>query len=195
MLKGKSIGNGIVERAIIFATQAHSGQIRKLGEREEKMPYVVHPIEVGNYLLKKNQDIKYIIAGYLHDVCEDTQKTNQEIEEEFGKDVLEILLKWSEDKNKTWESRKYDTSEKLKRASQEETIFIFADKLNNLEDMYLQKYKLKTLDWGVFHRPKEMQKWYYTLLLERFKTRIKSEEFLRDLRYFEKMYNYVFFEE
>ena len=41
--KDRKDGIEVIEKAIMFATQAHEGQVRKGTDR----PYIVHPLEVG----------------------------------------------------------------------------------------------------------------------------------------------------
>lgn len=54
-----------VEGAIWFATRAHDGQVDKQG-----LPFVLHPVRVGAALWRF--PVEYQIAGFLHDVVEDT---------------------------------------------------------------------------------------------------------------------------
>jgi (p)ppGpp synthase/HD superfamily hydrolase len=57
-----------VEGAIEFATRAHDGQVDKQGS-----PYILHPLRVGARLHEHGD--RYVIAGILHDVVEDTPHT------------------------------------------------------------------------------------------------------------------------
>lgn len=75
-------------KAIVFATAAHAGQFRKV----TNMPYVVHPIRVGGILrtfYPHNGGLE--IAGYLHDIVEDTPFTIKDIETEFGGYVARLV--------------------------------------------------------------------------------------------------------
>jgi (p)ppGpp synthase/HD superfamily hydrolase len=54
-----------VEEALAFAAEAHAGQVDKQG-----LPYILHPARVGASLWRFGED--YVIAGFLHDVVEDT---------------------------------------------------------------------------------------------------------------------------
>ena len=69
----------------IFAREAHDTQRRKSGE-----PYITHPLEAAKLLLKLNPDIITVQACILHDVIEDTPRTEADIEALFGKSVAEI---------------------------------------------------------------------------------------------------------
>ncbi|MHC1684741.1 MAG: GTP pyrophosphokinase [Clostridiaceae bacterium] len=73
----------LLEKAIIIATKAHSGQVDKAGES-----YVLHPIRV--MLKLKSEDEK--IVGVLHDVIEDTQVTYDDLRKEgFSEVIIEAL--------------------------------------------------------------------------------------------------------
>jgi GTP pyrophosphokinase len=71
-----------IKKAISFATVKHSGQTRFDGT-----PYVNHVIHTGKNLAHLGMDTTTIIAGILHDVIEDTETTEEEVEHEFGSDV------------------------------------------------------------------------------------------------------------
>ena len=60
----------IKEKALLLAQTHHSTGIRKYS----KLPYIVHPIQVGTYLdvLAGAGDVA-VAVGYLHDVLEDTK--------------------------------------------------------------------------------------------------------------------------
>jgi GTP pyrophosphokinase len=65
-------------RAYIYARDAHEGQMRKSGD-----PYIIHPVEATDILLSLQPDLHTIQACLLHDVIEDTPRTQQDIEDEF----------------------------------------------------------------------------------------------------------------
>ena len=62
-----------VEGAIEFATRAHDGQVDKQG-----VPYILHPLRVGARLHEFGD--RYVIAGLLHDVVEDTPHTLDDLQ-------------------------------------------------------------------------------------------------------------------
>lgn len=83
------LGNDQVEevyRAYEMAAAAHKGQSRKTGE-----PYIMHPIAVANIIAGMNMDKDSIIAAMLHDVIEDTSMTKENLQEEFGTEVAELV--------------------------------------------------------------------------------------------------------
>ncbi len=154
----------IKEKALIFAIQAHMGQIRK---NEPDKPMIIHPISVGQLLESFGYDDNVIAAGYLHDVIEDTKYTIEDIEKEFGKDIANLVMGASEpDKSLSWEDRKKHTIEETKKLSLRNKLVICADKINNLEDLFLKFEKSGSRDFSAFKRGEESQKWYYTSIYE-----------------------------
>jgi len=79
----------ILRRAILFAAEKHLGQTRN---DKAKTPYIEHPKEVMELLQLASCSIKAMIIAILHDTLEDTNTTEDEIEKEFGNEIL-ILLK------------------------------------------------------------------------------------------------------
>jgi RelA/SpoT family (p)ppGpp synthetase len=73
-------------QALEVALEAHKGQTRKSGE-----PYIVHPILVAAITAKISNDEMMVQAALLHDVVEDTSYTIEDIEREFGVDVVHLV--------------------------------------------------------------------------------------------------------
>ena len=76
----------MIEKAYQVAAEAHKDQKRKSGE-----PYIIHPLCVGIILADLEMDKETIAAGLLHDVVEDTVMTYDEIKEEFGEEVAQLV--------------------------------------------------------------------------------------------------------
>jgi GTP pyrophosphokinase len=76
----------LLRRAYVFSALEHKGQIRHSGE-----PYLVHPLEVADFLAEMKLDVAAVAAGLLHDVVEDTLTTPERIEELFGKEIAHIV--------------------------------------------------------------------------------------------------------
>ena len=154
----------IKEKAKMFAIKAHMGQIRK-GEPDK--PMIIHPISVGQLLESFGYDDYVVAAGYLHDVVEDTKYTIEDIEKEFGKDIATLVMGASEpDKSLSWEDRKRHTIEETKKLPLRNKLVICADKIDNLEDLFLKFEKSGNRDFSAFKRGEELQKWYYTSIYE-----------------------------
>ena len=75
-----------IAKAFDFARAAHEGQKRFSGE-----PYLIHPFHVALTLAQMRFDANTIIAGLLHDVCEDGVATHKDIEKGFGADVAFLV--------------------------------------------------------------------------------------------------------
>jgi GTP pyrophosphokinase len=76
----------LIKRAFEFARDAHTGQKRASGE-----DYIVHPLRVAQILTEMNLDPPTVAAGFLHDVADDTKKTLENIEKEFGKEIAFLV--------------------------------------------------------------------------------------------------------
>ncbi len=72
--------------AYLFGAEAHDGQTRKSGE-----PYIYHPIAVARILAELRMDSKTLVAAILHDVIEDTPTAKEQIANEFGQEVADIV--------------------------------------------------------------------------------------------------------
>ncbi|XP_057450155.1 probable GTP diphosphokinase RSH2, chloroplastic isoform X2 [Lotus japonicus] len=80
-----------VQKAIAFARKAHRGQMRKTGE-----PYLTHCIHTGRILAalvpsSGKRAVDTVVAGILHDVVDDACQSLQDIEAEFGDDVVKLV--------------------------------------------------------------------------------------------------------
>src|ERR671934_2977935 len=76
----------LLRRAYVFSAFEHKGQVRHSGE-----PYLIHPLEVANFLADMKLDAVAIAAGLLHDVVEDTLTTIERIQELFGPEVAHVV--------------------------------------------------------------------------------------------------------
>lgn len=76
----------LINRAYVFAAQAHAGQTRSSGE-----PYLVHPLAVAEILASLKLDELTIATGLLHDTVEDTGVTLEEIRERFGDEIALLV--------------------------------------------------------------------------------------------------------
>lgn len=147
-----------LNKAITFATEKHSGQLRK----STKIPYILHPLEVLQILYSMRADTNLLIAGVLHDTVEDTDTTLDEIREIFGDDVAELVASNSEDKSKTWDERKQHTITELAKADIRVKMLLLADKLSNIRSIAYDYRNIGDELWKRFNAPKEKQAWYYS---------------------------------
>ena len=76
----------LVKRAYRFSELSHRGQQRASGE-----PYVSHPVEVAGLLVDFKMEVTTVTAGLLHDVLEDTETSKDDLTQEFGPEIAELV--------------------------------------------------------------------------------------------------------
>lgn len=75
-----------IQRAYQFGAAGHQGQYRVSGE-----PYICHPLSVAIILAGMRMDRSGLMAAILHDVIEDTPVTKEQLAEQFGSEVAELV--------------------------------------------------------------------------------------------------------
>ncbi|MBR2074039.1 MAG: bifunctional (p)ppGpp synthetase/guanosine-3',5'-bis(diphosphate) 3'-pyrophosphohydrolase, partial [Fibrobacter sp.] len=145
--KNPALNREILENAIVFIAEAHSGQYRKSG-----MPYTEHPYEVAKILADLKQDQATVLAGLLHDVVEDTPHTLSEISEKFGDDtafMVDAVTKITAAQQESKTARKAETYRKLITAMAKDPRVIMikiADRIHNMRTMqYMKPEKRKII--------------------------------------------------
>lgn len=149
-------------KALEYATNAHSGQTRKVSGTL----YIAHPIRVAKTLEEAGFSVKVVVAGFLHDVVEDTKMTNQDLQDVFGMEVAELVAAHTEDKTKSWEERKQHTINTVANSSLEVKALIAADKLDNLRSLIEDYNRIGENVWSYFKRGYEDQKWYHNSIAD-----------------------------
>lgn len=155
----------LMDRAIIFATRAHSGTYRK----GTNIPYIVHPIEAAAIVATMTDDPDVIAAAVLHDVVEDTDATVDEIRLFFNDRIANLVEAESENKRRdlppqeTWMLRKMETLDFLRtRADREAKILALADKLSNMRAIHRDQKSVGDKLWERFNeKRKEKHGWMY----------------------------------
>ena len=84
--KIKRFDSKLIMRAYEYAVGHHGDQLRKSGE-----PYIIHPLNVAYILAEIGLDDPSICAALLHDVVEDTEVTHEDIVNEFGQEIAEMV--------------------------------------------------------------------------------------------------------
>jgi (p)ppGpp synthase/HD superfamily hydrolase len=153
----------VLDKALQVASKAHRNQCRK----NTDIPYIAHPAAVGMLVMKEGYSEDVVAAAILHDTVEDTELTLDDIEQEFGKEIAEIVAGCSEhDKSLPWKERKEHTIEFLKTASEGIRAVACADKLHNIRSIINDHHQVGDKVWERFNAGKEQQKWYYTKIVE-----------------------------
>jgi len=76
----------LIKKAYEFADKNHKDQNRVSGEK-----YIIHPMNVAYILAELELDDSTIAAALLHDVVEDTPITREDIVNEFGEEIAEMV--------------------------------------------------------------------------------------------------------
>jgi (p)ppGpp synthase/HD superfamily hydrolase len=123
--------------ALDCARKAHAGQVRK-GSGE---PYIAHLLRTALILLElaeQKHNAAVICAGLLHDVAEDSEVTANDIEDDFGHQVGDMVRALTHPPRKDGESkfeRNMRYLEHLRWEGRDCHIVKSADRLDNLLSM------------------------------------------------------------
>jgi hypothetical protein len=184
-----------VERALDIARVAHDGAFRK----GTAIPYIEHPVTVALLLERYSYREELVVAGVLHDTVEDTKYESPEVqaklgraagdgrlptapamafrdgflrflEEEFGGEVLNLVLAVSEEKNNgsvplDWLERKCQQLDRLVSATPEEAALKAADAVHNIESTVTD---IRRLGLGVLDRFRggSLIVWHYSAIAD-----------------------------
>ncbi|MDO4459725.1 MAG: HD domain-containing protein [Clostridia bacterium] len=141
--------NELYERALKFATEKHSGQFRKGG-----LPYITHPVAVAEMLKEQGYGMDFLIAGLFHDLLEDTDATEEEIEAIGGPAVLEAVKRLT--KIKPYVMAEY--IEHIRENPISKAVKA-CDRLHNLrcavdaDQDFRRRYILESIDWYMDFSP------------------------------------------
>lgn len=132
-----------IEKALAFAAEKHNGQFRIGGQ-----PYITHPIAVRDIVKSKGGDTDTQITALFHDLLEDTDATEAEIEAIGGKKVLEAVKLLT--KKKGYVMAEYVAG--IRSNPIAKTVKA-ADRLHNLQsalctdESFKRKYIIETVEW------------------------------------------------
>lgn len=158
----------LLDRAIIFAVQAHHNSER----RGKGFPYIVHPMEAVEIVSTITPDQELLAAAALHDTIEDTDVTVEQLRAEFGdriahlvhaeSDQINGVLFNGENEEETWHARKQAAIDRLAAAPHDAKIVAMGDKLSNMRAIW-RDYQLKGDElWKIFHcTDKAAHEWHY----------------------------------
>ncbi len=123
----------LVAQAIELATRAHRHQVRKDG----CTPYVGHVLRVGWCLehLFGVRDPEVLAAGVLHDVIEDTTVDYDDLIQQFGPRVAQLVAALTKDKRLPEAEREAQYHRQLAQAPAEAWLIKLADLHENLSDL------------------------------------------------------------
>ena len=121
-------------RALAFAAHKHRDQRRKDAEAS---PYINHPIALADVLVNEGgvDDPMALCAAVLHDTIEDTETTCEELQERFGKEIADVVMEVTDDKNLGKAERKALQVAHAHKLSKRAKLVKLADKISNLRDI------------------------------------------------------------
>jgi (p)ppGpp synthase/HD superfamily hydrolase len=160
----------VFERAMEFARRAHQGQLRKTGN----IPFILHPFEVAAIVATMTDDREVLAAALLHDTVEDTQVTPEEVLENFGPRVAQLVADETENKRRdvpsedSWRVRKEESLANLASHADDEAVLQLwlADKLSNMRSFYRLSCERGDDMWDAFNmQDTDLQGWYYREVL------------------------------
>lgn len=163
-MANKPLNTELLDRAIIFAVKAHAGTER----RGKGFPYIVHPLEAVEIVATITPDQELLAAAALHDVVEDTGITAEEIREEFGERIANLVVAESDvfpeglSEEESWRARKQAAIDRLAAAPRDAKIVAMGDKLSNMRAI-ARDYAVKGDElWKIFHAPDPSDhEWHY----------------------------------
>jgi len=162
--------------ATVFAAEKHKYQRRK---GFNQIPYINHPLKVSKLLSDCGEsDEDLLIAALLHDIIEDTDATVDDITNEFGQKVCDLVIEVTDDKDLPYAIRKELQIQNAPSLSFNAKKLKIADKICNIRDIiaypldWSPERKLTYLEWsqqvvkGCEGVNPELEKIFYQVLEE-----------------------------
>ena len=187
----QSLDTTLLDRAIVFAVQAHSG----IERRGKGYPYIIHPLEAVEIVATMTADQELLAAAALHDTVEDTEVTLEQIRVEFGDRIASLVADESDEtledvsKEDSWHMRKKTTIDRLSRASRDTKMVALGDKLSNMRAIARDYAVQGDALWNLFHvKERKSHEWHYRGLAEA----LREMEGTFAYQEFERLINQVF---
>lgn len=168
----------LIIKTLDFAADKHKNQKRK---GVDGTPYINHPIKVAKLLIENGKvaDLNIILAALLHDTVEDTETTETELIDNFGKEITAYVMEMTDDKSLEKSIRKELQIKNAPHKSKGAKLIKICDKICNITDVidnpphwWDKSRRYAYLDWaekvvnalGEVHT--ELQKIFYEKLEE-----------------------------
>ena len=124
----------LIARAHAKAASAHAGQTRN---GSGGLPYIQHPRMVAATLVGHDYPEETIAAALLHDVVEDSDTTVEELRDEFGDTVADLVATLSDDESiEDYRERKEKHRARVIEVDGDAFAIYAADKLTNLTTIH-----------------------------------------------------------
>jgi GTP pyrophosphokinase len=130
------IDRAAVTRAFDFACDRHADQLRRSGDE-----FITHPVGVAQICARMRLDTETLCAALLHDTVEDTSASLDEIRDEFGEEIAQLVDGVTKLTGMTFESRDERQAENYRKmmvamATDVRVILIkLADRLHNMRTL------------------------------------------------------------
>jgi len=126
-----------VEQAIQAAAVLHQQDVRR---GAVPIPYITHLMAVTLILRDYTSDEDTLVAALLHDTLEDTDYTAEEMKEDFGDTVTDIVTTLSEpyyegDTKLPWLEAKKRYADQIKKGPETAVLIASADKAHNFRSI------------------------------------------------------------
>ena len=131
-----AIDRAALTRAFEFACERHADQLRRSGDE-----FITHPVGVAQICAGMRLDTETLCAALLHDTVEDTSASLEEIREEFGEQIAQLVDGVTKLTGITFESRDERQAENYRKmmvamATDVRVILIkLADRLHNMRTL------------------------------------------------------------
>ena len=166
-MANKYLDTNLLDRAIIFAVEAHHDTER----RGKGFPYIVHPMEAVEIVATITSDQELLAAAALHDTIEDTDVTYEQLREAFGEHVADLVRAESDQYTEgiseadSWHDRKQAAIDRLAAASRDAKIVAMGDKLSNMRAIWRDYQTQGDALWNLFNvKEKALHEWHYRSL-------------------------------
>jgi (p)ppGpp synthase/HD superfamily hydrolase len=170
------------DRALLYATHVHGGQVRK----GSSTPYIAHLLAVAATVLEYDGSEDMAIAGLLHDAVEDQggESRLSDVRNRFGDRVADIVRSCSDtvvnssagQQKEDWHIRKTRYVEHLKLVDEETLLVSLSDKVHNARAILrdLRKPEVGESVWDRFSNSRRDTLWYYRALATSFQSRFDN---------------------
>jgi len=164
------------DRALLYATHVHGGQVRK----STTIPYVAHLLAVSATVLEYGGDEDMAIGALLHDAVEDQGGKGRlrDIRNRFGERVAGYVQACSDsladtaagEKKAGWNERKKKYLAHLADLDADTLLISLSDKVHNARSILrdLRKEDIGPKVWSRFSASREETLWYYEKLAKSF---------------------------
>jgi (p)ppGpp synthase/HD superfamily hydrolase len=158
----------LVADALRFALERHAGKEKKGGGA----PYASHLLRVAALVMEHGGDAWQIAAAFLHDVIEDCDVSDAELESRFGSDIARMVRALSDllpgdtsEKKSPWLDRKRTYLAHLPREGARTRLVSACDKLDNLRATVADLEAEGVSGLSKFNAKPHQLRWYYVEVL------------------------------